>query len=364
MSPRSVSVSAGAAGLTLEVPEGVELLPTARPSESGAPLSATAQQELVRAALGPLKELARGRRRVSVLVGDLSLPAPYDLVLPEVVKALLEAEIRPSRIGFVVYPGTGAPILGRGAIHRYGEEIVGDHDLRPWMWHEGWPAPEDAAHAAADLRVAIRPKLSQALPVALPEPLDFSLELTLGRTLAMGVVAAQPAASAPQNSAHPEIPTADVYLAGGGGGEWESTLEEALFSLHVPARAKTVVLAFDGSEGLGSARFANDLWNLIAEANAVLADDGALPSPESAPELFDPAGTVADALSRYQKVVLYSPNFYQHDEGEDLAERLREHAQLGARLKVCGSPTSLWYTLQESHGPQYRLYVEPLGWRA
>jgi hypothetical protein len=366
---KSLSVTAGTQGIALEIPDGVELLPVANPVEPGAALKVEAQHELIRAALTPLKQLAAGKRRVAVIVGDLSLPATYNVILPKLVKALVDTEVRPSRIGFLVHPGTGAPVLGRGAIHRYGEETVGDHELRSWAWDSHRPAANDPALESADLRIAVRPRLHGAPP--LPDvKLDATLSLTLGSKLVTDVTAAELLTADPAPAAEfiRNVPKGDVYLTGGGGGEWEATLEEALLSLHHPVEAKTVVLAFSGVEGLGSARFANDVWNLLAEANEVLARDGALPRPEDGdlPEhaSFDPAATVADALSRYERVLLFSPEFSQHHEGEDLAERLREMPKTGARLQMCGSQAALWRAVSEANGLRYTLYCEPLGWRS
>ena len=71
------------------------------------------------------------------------------------MSALVEGDIRPTRISVLVCPGGTGPVLGRAAIHRYGEEIVGDHELRAWQ--PGENGAPDALYATADLATRSRP---------------------------------------------------------------------------------------------------------------------------------------------------------------------------------------------------------------
>ena len=374
MSSRSLAVTAGARGIHIDVPDSIELLPIRSPADPAPVFSAAQQQELFCAALAKsesgsaLPDLAKGHRHVAVVVGDLSQPAPYDILLPELIRTLVAAEIRPTRISFLAYPGNGAPILGRGAIRRYGEQTVGDHELRAWTWEADGPADSDPLFEMADLRIAVRPLMAGALTLPQAKPLDLDIRLELGKKLSLDVVSVRAFSrnSAPATMVDTEAamrPESQVWISGGGGGDWEATLEEALLSFQSPALARTAVLAFSGEDGLGSARFVRELWGLLAEAEEVLARDGALPVPSENRTIFDPAGVVATALGQFENVVLFSPYFMEHSEGEDLADKLTAHPRVGARLQLCGSQASLWSALAKAHGDSYRLYVEPLGWR-
>ena len=364
-------------GLEVAAPEGVTVLPIASPVEAGPTIGELQQQEIVRAALAkpesgtPLTELARTKRRVVILAGDLSLPAPYDIALPPVMAALVSADIRPTRVAVLVCPGSGAPILGRGAIHRYGEEIVGDHELR--VWQSGENGAPDPLYEAADLRIAIAP---EKFPAHFKT--DFAVELGLGKKARIDIVSARANASV-TSAAHEKTPDADVILASGGGGAWESTLEEALLSFwpddpspypHPQGEGKqqqgaptTGVLAFSGEEGLGSANFTRDFWTLLEQAEEYLAGGGSLAGSSPRPDVYDPAATLAFALSSHAHVVLFSPQLAEHSEGDELSERLAALPQMSQRLGLVARETELWELLKRWHGENYRLLARPLGWR-
>jgi hypothetical protein len=369
---RTQLLAVGPQGLEVVVPDGVALLPVARPAESDAALSVDEQRAIVRAALaapqqGPaLAELAKGHRRAVILVGGLALPAPYEVVVPPLLGVLLAAEIRPSRIALLACPGASGPVLGIGAIRRYGEEVVGEYDLRAW---EGSGAEPDSLYAAADLRVAVTP----ALPARAwfkDLSVDLALTLGLGRKLRMDVASARASQKTDVANEGPAAgEAADVLLTSGGGADWETTLEEALLSLHTLAPAcagttKTVALAFSGIEGLGSAQFARDLWGLLQQAEELLAKGEPLTVPAPAKDAFDPALTVAWALSRFEHLALLSPELVTHEDGEDLAERLAGLPSVASRIGVCAREQELWGLLERWHGTNYRLALEPLGWRA
>ncbi|HYF51893.1 MAG TPA: lactate racemase domain-containing protein [Planctomycetota bacterium] len=367
--PRSV-VLAIENGLPLSVPDEVKC--TVGREISGVAPSASEQQQRVRSALGLFPGLAAGKRRACVVVGDLSLPAPYDLILPQVVQLLVAAEIRPSRISFLVAPGNGYPVLGRGAIHRYGEEIVGEHELRAWTAAEG---KHDPYFEAADLRIVVAPELPGrgALPVR-ESHLDLTLTLGTALRISINTVAARTLSEPYAHNFVPLEGAADVLLLSGGGSDWEETLEESLLSLHAALStrtsneaARTLVLAFSGKDGIGSAHFARDFYTLLQQAAEVLeSSPDALTVVDSAPNEqrpYDAAATLAEALSRSARVVLFSPGLAEHSEGDELLERLAEWPALARRLLVCGREVDLWAALQAAHGSAYSLHVEPLGWR-
>ena len=380
----SVLFAAGSHGTRLFFPESVVLAPIEVHVEDRIPKSEENQRGIVDAALRApismkppskirvgnneksLTEFARGKRRAVILVGDLSRPAPYEIALPAVVAALVEAEIRPSRIAFVACPGGFGPLLGRSAIHRYGEEICGNHELIAWP-AEGTPG---ALFDSADLRIAVAPIVNGDFANFIPKNVtyDFELGLALGHGTQIDIESAHAyfkdlnwTSSVSLGVNRPY----DVSIVSGGGSPWEETLEEALLSLHGPygSSASTTVLVFSGSEGLGSSRFARDVWNLIEQAEEVLAAGKSLGSP-SAPNAFDPANVLAECLKRYKQTVLFSREFAEHAEGEDLIERLEAAPHVAARLNLCRSQPTLWNALELLHGPSYSLDANPLGWRA
>ncbi|MEI6234761.1 MAG: lactate racemase domain-containing protein [Planctomycetota bacterium] len=369
-SGRSVLFAAGTRGQRLFIPAGVTLADISRPVVEQPLISEAIQRERVVTALAgsSLKELASDKRRVAVLVGDLVRPAPYDIALPALLATLVEAGIRPSRVAFLACPGGCGPLLGRSAIHRYGEEICGDHDAIAWP-ADGSP---DALYESADLRIAVSSardgvEFNSFLPQGVNA--EFSLELTLGRAVQIEIESAR----AFVGTALPKKPSpisksaakADVMMVSGGGSPWEETLEEALLSLHVPgASADTAVLVFSGSDGLGASRFSRDLWSLIEQAEEVLATGKSLGKPSASPGAFDPANVLAECLKRYKHTVLFSREFAEHFEGDDLIDRLAEAPHVAARLGICGSHAALWQLLELTHGSTYSIHAEPLGWRA
>ena len=356
-------------GLEVTAPEGVTVLPIASTVEVGPTIGELQQQEIVRAALAkpesgtPLTELALTRRRVVILAGDLSLPAPYDIALPPVMAALVAADIRPTRVAVLVCPGSGSEILGRGAIHRYGEEIVGDHELR--VWKRGENGAPDPFYEAADLRIAVAPR---KFPAAFKT--DFAVELGLGKKARIDIVSARANANA-SGATREKSPDADVVLTSGGGSAWESTLEEALLSLWPTEQQNasglraptTAVLAFSGEEGLGSANFTRDFWTLLEQAEEFLAGGGSIAGATPRPEVYDPAATLAYALSSHAHVVLLAPQLAEHSEGEELSERLAALPQMSQRLGLVARENGLWELLKRWHGEKYRLLARPLGWR-
>lgn len=369
---KTILFASGPKGIILTVPEAVQLLPVKESVDPATPL--IRQQQLIHTALStstpPLSELAKDHRHAAILVGDLSLPAPYDAALPPVIAVLQEAGIRPSRISVIVCPGHCGPVLGRAAIHRYGEEIVGDHDLHALI--SGGLG--EALYEKADLRIAVLPALPGVTPATLGEKISFhyALELQMGRKASIDIVSAS-AGKTLSSAATPPVVSSefDVFLTSGGGAPWESTLEEALLSFWrgVPTRtggageASSAVLAFTGDEGLGSARFTNELWSLLEQAEELLARGGSFKNAIPRPGGFDPALTVAYALSSFDNVIFYSRLMAEHAEGEDLTDRLAELPHLSHRMGLIGAESALWQGLESAHGPSFRLLASPLGWR-
>lgn len=90
----------------------------------------------------PLVEAARGLRSACILICDITRPVPNGLLLPEIVRQLLEAGMRPEKITVLVATGLHRPNEGREL-----EELVGD----PWVLKtvkvENHFARNDADHA-------------------------------------------------------------------------------------------------------------------------------------------------------------------------------------------------------------------------
>lgn len=369
MNSRALLFAVGPNGVTLDVPAEFDLV-TTETVESAQPVSVTEQQAIVQAALDapsvvrPLKELAATHRHVAIVAGGLSLPAPYDLALPPLIRTLVDGGIRPARISVLSAPGDAGPVLGRGAIHRYGEEVVGEYEFHTWH------GSVDEAYAAADLRIAVTPAVAgKTVADQLPAdaPPHLTLGLRLGRKATIDISSAKLCNSvAPAIAPAGTLPDGDVLLCSGGGAAWEATLEEALLSLEL-ARAHpalTAVLAFSGEEGLGSAYFANNLRALLAQAEEILAGGGALTELPEEPRQYDPVLTLAAVLTRRQHLVLLSRDFLENPEGADLLDDLVAWPQVSRRVQLCADPRQLWDWLRQWHGPACRLAANPLGWRA
>ena len=370
MSTDEIIFAAGPRGIALRPEGGARIIAPGRAPDPAPVLGASEQRALVEAALNAstLRDIAAGKRRAVILAGDLSRPAPYDLVLPALVAALVKADIRPSRIAVAACPGGAGALLGRAAIHRYGEEICGDHEVAAWP-DAGTPGDW---FDSADLKIAVAPRVAGMTFDSFLPPgvsVDFALELGLGRKAAIDFEFVRQVelkrAEKISHSTNLNAPACDVLLTSGGGAPWEETLEEALLSLHLaPCVSKTAVLIFSGVEGLGSGRFTRDVWDMLDQAQEFLAGGGVLPKFSAAASArFDPAAALAACLSRYSNTVLFAPELLQHPEGEDLLERLDAAPCVGARLALCGAQIDLWKALALLHGPEYSVSTEPLGWR-
>ncbi|MBI3830019.1 MAG: DUF2088 domain-containing protein [Planctomycetes bacterium] len=361
----------GAKGLAVHAPDAVALT-VPRPVREA--VAASNADALVRAALAeplagpPLKELAAGKRRAAILVGDESWPAPYETILAALVRELVALEIRPSRIAFVTYPSVCGPALGRDAIRRYGEAVVGEHELGPFR-SGGGPAEsaQDDRFASADLRLAVFPALPD-LSLALPPDMEIQLLAAVGSGSAAlaqpsRVWTGSPAAVAAElgkiTCAPP--PPHDVLLATGGGAPSDATLEDALAGLRrIPPGSPeaTLALAFDGEEGLGSSRFTLDFFDLLR-----LMEEGAVPNDLHAGKPWDPGWGLYELLRSNRRLLLFSRGLAEHHEGDELLELLGESPELSKRFVFAAQESELWHQLDAWHGSRYRLLAEPLGWR-
>lgn len=357
----ALSIALGWDGVSLTAPDGCTWLAgrTVAPAPSSVTLAALHEE---------IKRAAAGHKRAVILLGDVTLPAPYPRVLPELTELLTACDIRPSRVTFLCCPGRAAPTLGMGAIRRYGEQTVGSFELRDWDADDG---KLDPAYEAADLRLAVLPAIadsSHALPSVAPA-LCLGIDPGCGpRAECAGIRLVSPAdLSSASVQANPDGDAA-VDLLSGGGAPSDATLEGALVSLRgrslTAGSAHSLVLAFDGREGLGGARFTLDLWALLVQANEELAASGQLPAmPAPQGRNWDAVGALAAALCAYGRLVLFAPGLSEHEEGDALIERLSEAPALAERLLFVAREADLWVALEKAHGTRYAVRAEPLGWR-
>jgi hypothetical protein len=356
-----LSIALGWDGLSLTAPEGCTWL-------SGRAVEAAPACATLEAVREEIKRVAAGHKRVTILLGDVTLPAPYPRLLPELTALLTECDIRPSRMTFLCCPGRAAPTLGMGAIRRYGEQTVGSFELRDWDADDG---KLDPAYEAADLCLAVLPAVPDAVHALPPVAPALCLGIDTGhgpRAECAGVRILNAEAFA--QTVVPASPgDAAVDFISGGGAPSDATLEGALVSLRGDpfdgASQRSLVLAFDGRDGLGGARFTLDLWALMEQANVELAATNQLP-PMPAPQgrNWDAVGVLAAALCACRQVVLFAPGMAEHEEGDALIERLGEAPAVAQRLSCVTREADLWVSLEKIHGTRYSMRAEPLGWRS
>ncbi len=94
--------------------------------------------------------------------------------------------MRQSRIAVIACPGGCGTLLGRAAIHRYGESICGDHEVVAW--------PDDDVPPAlcteAELRIAVSSgNPAERFEKFLPQGsnANFGIEISLGKKVAIDI---------------------------------------------------------------------------------------------------------------------------------------------------------------------------------
>jgi len=351
-----LNLALGRFGLTLHPPESVEVLVLRPLSAEAATPNA---RGLVEAALEqplsgpPLKELIPGKRRAALLVGDVTWPAPYEAVLPTLVDALVSGGIRPTRIVTVAFPGEAGTVIGRSAVRRYGEQILGDHDIFTFL------RTEDLVDF--DACVAVFPQVPGVREALSSVRVDFALALQSSTGLVpqlAGVRCGSVESLWVPQRALPEVTMGtEVELQTGGGAPADATLEDALASWRrTPTRATTRVLAFDGAEGLGSSYFTQELFKSLRRIVRGEKAEPHLPA-------WTPARALEESLQDGGRIVLYSPGLAEHGETEYLKDVLLESPSLAERFKLVETEVVLWLQLEQWYGKTYRLFAEPLGWR-
>jgi len=359
---QSFVVASGWDGLTLTAPDKCRCV-VGQPVQEMPPV---ASLDDVR---DEVLKCASGHKRVAVLLGDMTLPAPYPRFLPELTKWLSDAGIRPSRVNFLCCPGEAGPPLGLYAVRRYGEATVGGYEVNNWRT-EGDTLGD--AYEAADLQLAVLPAIPEARYALPSSPPSLCLGIDVGRGVrseCVGVRVLPADWFAGRNRESVPVGDSAVDLISGGGGPSDATLEGALVSLRSfpvgRSPERSLVLVFDGSEGLGGSRFTLDMWALFAEVEEELKETGQLPSMSIPPgRTWDAVGALAAALCEYRQVILFGSGLAKHDEGEALAERLAEAPLTAKRISWVASESALWLGLEKNHGTEYAVRVDPLGWRS
>jgi nickel-dependent lactate racemase len=133
----------GRGTLPLDLPEQWQVSIIRKPSmpvlpdPSGAVRAALSQPVAAR----PLVEEARGKRSACILICDITRPVPNGLLLPELVRQLLEAGLAPEDICVLVATGLHRPNEGKEL-----EELVGDRWVLDTVRVENHFARNDEDH--------------------------------------------------------------------------------------------------------------------------------------------------------------------------------------------------------------------------
>jgi nickel-dependent lactate racemase len=123
-----ISMSYGKKGLPLDLPEDWNLTVIQKrempvlPDPEGALRAAFSQPEGSR----PLVEEAKGRHRACVLICDVTRPVPNAVILPELVRTLMESGMSPSGINVLVATGLHRPNEGAELCELVGDDWVLD----------------------------------------------------------------------------------------------------------------------------------------------------------------------------------------------------------------------------------------------
>jgi lactate racemase len=133
----------GRGGLPLDLPDDWDVTVIRKPPMPVKSDPADALREALArpVAARPLGEEARGKRSACILICDITRPVPNGLLLPEIVRQLLDAGMAPANIRILVATGLHRPNEGAEL-----EELVGD----PWVLKtvrvDNHFARDDAAH--------------------------------------------------------------------------------------------------------------------------------------------------------------------------------------------------------------------------
>jgi len=121
-----VELSYGKVGLALELPAAIEATVIRKPRMPvfADPVSNVQAALAAPVASRPLMDEARGARSACVLICDITRPVPNELLLPSVLRALLDGGLQADQICILVATGLHRPNEGQEL-----EELIGD----PWV---------------------------------------------------------------------------------------------------------------------------------------------------------------------------------------------------------------------------------------
>ena len=138
-----VELNYGKGSIPLDLPERLDATVIRKPAmpvlQNAAECVATALNDPVDAR--PLKEEARARRSACILICDITRPVPNGLLLPGIVRALLDGGMRPEQICILVATGLHRPNEGAELA-----ELVGDSWVLGTVRVENHFARNDADH--------------------------------------------------------------------------------------------------------------------------------------------------------------------------------------------------------------------------
>ena len=111
---RSVDVMFGKGKLAVEIDDAAEVTVVEKPAmplieDPGAAIQAAIDAPDVEEALGalpPLAEFAKGKQTACILICDITRPVPNGLVLPALVRTIMEQGVPKEKITVLVRPST------------------------------------------------------------------------------------------------------------------------------------------------------------------------------------------------------------------------------------------------------------------
>ena len=138
-----VELSYGRGSLALELPDALNATVIRKPAMPVLSNSVASLLAALNRPVGsrPLVEEARGARSACILICDITRPVPNGLLLPALVRALLEGGLSPRNIRVLVATGLHRPNLGSEL-----EELVGDSWVLRTVAVENHFARNDADH--------------------------------------------------------------------------------------------------------------------------------------------------------------------------------------------------------------------------
>lgn len=188
-----ITMNFGRGGLPIELEDSWDVHVIAkRPmpvlAEPGAAIAAALRQPV---GCPPLRDLARGKRSACILICDITRPVPNGLILPILVRELMEGGLAREQIRILIATGLHRPNLGPEM-----REVVGDDGVMENIWVENHEAENEADHVdlgrtAQGTPVKLDRRLVEAdlrIAVGLVEP-HFMAGYSGGRKLIMPGVA-------------------------------------------------------------------------------------------------------------------------------------------------------------------------------